>query len=132
MTKLLKVCWFQIQGDIHTSVLSNNTWYAAYFVYKLTPDVYGFEYEPTEVSLRIYGNQTVSQPKRVFFYPLHGQTLSDVPKQRQDGWSEVEMGDFYNKEGPDGKIHMKVLGENRTRWKSGLIFQGIEFRPKAR
>lgn len=132
MAELLDVCWLEVNGEIDTSLLSTDTWYATYLVYKLTPDTYGFEYDHAKVSMRLHENQTVSQPKRVLLSASQRQTLPDVPKHRQDGWLEIELGDFYNKEGQEGNLGMKVMGENGTSWKSGLIIQGIEIRPKTR
>ncbi|KAJ8753646.1 hypothetical protein K2173_025637 [Erythroxylum novogranatense] len=52
------------------------------------------------------------------------------PRERKDGWLEIELGEFYNKEGEEGEIEMSVLEIKDGNWKGGLIVQGIEIRPK--
>lgn len=55
----------------------------------------------------------------------------DGPKRRQDGWLEVELGEFYNEKGQEGELDMSVMEVKGGNWKAGLIIQGIEIRPKA-
>ncbi|KAF8689995.1 hypothetical protein HU200_041630 [Digitaria exilis] len=52
-----------------------------------------------------------------------------LPRERADGWMEVEMGEFQNDEGEDGEVSIKLMETSAT-VKSGLIVQGIEIRPK--
>ncbi|CAN7026544.1 unnamed protein product [Brassica rapa subsp. trilocularis] len=58
----------------------------------------------------------------------------EEPKERGDGWSEVKLGNFYNGDGgcdDDGnEIEFSIMGTEQGDWKSGLIFQGVEIRPK--
>ncbi|XP_043722219.1 putative F-box protein PP2-B12 isoform X1 [Telopea speciosissima] len=53
-----------------------------------------------------------------------------VPRERWDGWMEIDMGEFFNDRGDDGEVEMSLLEVKRGNWKSGLIIQGIELRPK--
>ncbi|EXC20803.1 hypothetical protein L484_007385 [Morus notabilis] len=46
------------------------------------------------------------------------------PSRNRDGWKEIEMGEFFNEHGDDGSV-------DDYNSKSGLIVEGIEFRPKA-
>ncbi|KAL8245968.1 hypothetical protein R6Q59_007184 [Mikania micrantha] len=72
ITRLIYVvCWLEVHGRIDTSLLSTNTRYAAYLVYKSTPHTYGFEYQPAEVSVGLCGveNQTDGKIKTVFLDP---------------------------------------------------------------
>ncbi|KAL5567375.1 hypothetical protein UlMin_030539 [Ulmus minor] len=52
------------------------------------------------------------------------------PKERADGWLEVELGEFYCNAGEEGELEMSMKEISRVNWKSGLIVQGIEIRPK--
>ncbi|XP_042501121.1 F-box protein PP2-B10-like [Macadamia integrifolia] len=52
------------------------------------------------------------------------------PKKREDGWMEIEMGEFFNERGEDGEVEMSLMEVKGGQWKSGLIIQGIELRPK--
>ncbi|AEC05559.1 unnamed protein product [Arabidopsis thaliana] len=57
------------------------------------------------------------------------------PKERVDGWSEVELGKFYINNGGCGddgsdEIEISIMETQNGNWKSGLIIQGIEIRPE--
>lgn len=150
----MSVCWLEIHGKIDTSMLSKDTRYVAYLVYKSSPDVYGFEHQPAEVSVGVNGVQ--SQTMTVYLDPeawqrqryghgLAGRRLGirrlgshsndgpplNGPKQRLDGWLEIELGEFYNEKGREGELEMRVMEVKGGNWKGGLIIQGIEIRPKA-
>nr|POF24283.1 f-box protein pp2-b10 [Quercus suber] len=51
VAKLLDEWWFDIRDKMHTSMLSPNTNYAAYLVYKLARRVYGFTNPPPKASV---------------------------------------------------------------------------------
>ncbi|XP_022973918.1 F-box protein At2g02240-like [Cucurbita maxima] len=53
-----------------------------------------------------------------------------VPKQREDGWLEVQLGEFFHN-GVDGELEMSVSEVKGGYWKGGLLIQGVEIRPKA-
>nr|GEY04370.1 hypothetical protein [Tanacetum cinerariifolium] len=55
-------------------------------------------------------------------------TQHAAPTTRNDGWMEIELGEFYHDDGNEGDVEMKFQ-EHRT-WKTGLIVEGIELRPK--
>ncbi|KAI3796882.1 hypothetical protein L1987_39569 [Smallanthus sonchifolius] len=162
VAELISVCWLEVRGRINTSLLSTDTKYAAYLVYKTTPHTYGFECHPAEVSVGLNGieSQTESQIKTVFLDPdrqrhEYDQTLpgrrrmgmfghlrrmgsrfntgppQDGLKHREDGWLEIELGEFYTEKGQEGEVEMSVLEVKGGNWKGGLIIQGIEIRPKA-
>ncbi|OMO59824.1 Phloem protein 2-like protein [Corchorus capsularis] len=107
---------------------------------------YGFDYHPTEVSLVLGDDEICS--KSVVLNPMNEgmprhfwhwdepdyivtnySTLSR-PKERADGWLEIEIGDFFNRYGDD-EMEMKVMEVKAGAPKSGFILQGIEIRPKA-
>ncbi|KAK7258581.1 hypothetical protein RIF29_24162 [Crotalaria pallida] len=54
----------------------------------------------------------------------------EYPKERKDGWWEVELGDFFNKGGEEKELEMGVHEVKNGNWKSGIILLGIEIRPK--
>ncbi|KAK6118572.1 hypothetical protein DH2020_047685 [Rehmannia glutinosa] len=60
---------------------------------------------------------------------MEGNT--EYPKQRSDGWMEVELGEYFVKEGEDGDLELSLMEVNGGSWKSGVIIQGIEIRPKS-
>ncbi|KAG8060694.1 hypothetical protein GUJ93_ZPchr0002g25756 [Zizania palustris] len=53
------------------------------------------------------------------------------PRRREGGWSEVEMGEFtVPSAGAEEGVVEVSFKEESDRWKTGLIVQGIELRPK--
>lgn len=170
VAELVDVCWLEIRGKINTSMLSPDTTYAAFFVFKSTAGAQGFEYQPAEVAVGISGGESKTQ--RVFLDPeggkrlryqivprhsgvlrrgfsignrwrqraladqgreseLNGESDRKYPKPRGDGWMEIELGGYFNQGGEDRELEMSVLEVEGGGWKSGLIVQGIEIRPKA-
>ncbi|MED6149079.1 hypothetical protein PIB30_059078 [Stylosanthes scabra] len=133
VAKLVAVCWFEISGKISTSILSPGTQYAAFLVFKLR-DAQGFHYRPAELTVGIVGE--TSYTRSVCLDPnLVERRLDDSfraldrPKERSDGWLEIEMGDFFNL-GLEDEVEMSVSEIKSNWWKHGFVLQGIEFRPK--
>ncbi|GLT70319.1 hypothetical protein SLA2020_424080 [Shorea laevis] len=50
------------------------------------------------------------------------------PMERGDGWLELELGEFFNRGGEDGKLEIGIFHFN-GHWKSGVIIEGIKIRP---
>lgn len=50
--------------------------------------------------------------------------------RRSDGWMEIEMGSFYSGGGDEGEVEARFMEIQNNNRKSGLIVEGIEFRPK--
>ncbi|XP_042455596.1 F-box protein At2g02240-like isoform X2 [Zingiber officinale] len=49
---------------------------------------------------------------------------------REDGWLQVELGEFYNNEGDEGEMEATLWETQELHWKQGLIIHGLEIRPK--
>ncbi|CAL5208346.1 unnamed protein product [Lathyrus oleraceus] len=132
VAELLNVCWFDIHGTINTVALSSNTEYAAYLVFKMV-DPHGFQNRPVELSVFVEGGH--SSTKNVCLDPnvrhrSHNRVVGlQCPTVRSDGWSEIEMGEFFNSGIENEEVHMKVL-ETAGNWKRGFFVEGIEVRPK--
>ncbi|KAH9734543.1 F-box protein [Citrus sinensis] len=153
VAELICVCWLEIRCKINTRSLSPRTLYAAYLVYKPTAGSYGFEYQPIDVSVGVVGSESQTRtvyldaergqrqryhyPRRIGLFNRSRRQASMpkendgcYPKERDDEWLEIELGDFFNKEDEDGELEMSVLEVAAGDWKGGLIIQGIEIRPK--
>ncbi|KAK6917112.1 Phloem protein 2-like [Dillenia turbinata] len=140
---LLTVFWLEIRGRIRCSLLSPNTTYAAYLVFKLEDDHLGFTLDLEAAEVSVGTNASTSQTHSAFLSPetRHQQSISaqvpiedmnqkiEYPNKRSDGWFEVELGEIFIK-GDAGNLEMSVLETKRLHWKKGLIVQGIEVRPK--
>ncbi|KAK2632574.1 hypothetical protein EUGRSUZ_L01377 [Eucalyptus grandis] len=135
VAKLIDVCWLEIRGMISSGMLSPETHYAAYLVFKITPASHGFEFQPVEVEARFAGDEAGKSWRRfrhaggsLMLAPAEGS--GNYPKERRDGWSEIELGEFLTKEGQDGEVEMSVMETKGGNWKAELVVEGIEIRPK--
>uniref|UniRef100_A0ACD5ZI68 Uncharacterized protein n=1 Tax=Avena sativa TaxID=4498 RepID=A0ACD5ZI68_AVESA len=154
--QLVSVCWFEIRGKIHSKMLSEDTVYAAYIVFKLNEHFHGLDYPVQEASVSV-GETSLTRkvcfqgyeaedavpenyrPNRLF--PMHrvrrrnrravphGENVGH-PQKRADGWMELELGEFFNQGGDDGEVSFSLTETKGGNWKSGLIVQGIEIRRK--
>jgi hypothetical protein len=137
VAKLVDVCWLEIRGVINTIVLSPNTQYAAYVVFKMI-DAWGFQNCPVELSVGVEGGQ--SSTKIVCLDPnvevevegmQHNRAVGlQRPSVRSDGWLEIEMGEFFSSGIENEEVLMSLLEIKALNWKSGLFLEGIEIRPK--
>ncbi|XP_038717602.1 putative F-box protein PP2-B2 [Tripterygium wilfordii] len=128
VAKLRYVWWLDIKARIETKVLSPETTYAAYFVFKFVKSRHGFNRRPVELCVNVEGSECKEKHR------VHLDLPVDMPQeprlsQRRDGWMEVEMGSFYNEHGDDGTVLCSLI-ETKD-YKRGLIVEGIEFRPKS-
>ncbi|XP_047337357.1 F-box protein PP2-B11-like [Impatiens glandulifera] len=61
VAELISVCWLEIHGKLSRKMLSENTLYGAYLVFKWTSEAYGMDHQPVEVSCRISGGACKTQ-----------------------------------------------------------------------
>lgn len=157
--ELISVCWLEIRGKINTSLLSPDTDYTTYLVYKPAVVVYGFEHQPVEISVGLSGEE--STKRTVFLDPEGGLQANYVriprrlnllhstranqprpqitfpvdvdrryPRARKDSWLEIELAQYFHKEGENRELEISMMEIKGGHWKSGLIIQGIEIRAK--
>ncbi|GAB4834130.1 hypothetical protein Ancab_032393 [Ancistrocladus abbreviatus] len=146
VAELLCVWWLDIRGKIQTKLLSPDTTYGAYFLYKLKAHSYGLgvESEPIKVWVKECDgfDPEVNIVKKIYLKApklrpssasrqYHGE--GELPYKRADGWMEIEMGQYFNHGDADGignRMIEMCLREIEVRLgKSGLVVQGIELRP---
>ncbi|CAL9778694.1 unnamed protein product [Musa acuminata subsp. burmannicoides] len=134
--ELLSVCWFDIYGSIDSRLLSRQTAYVAYIVFKLVPDAYGLD-SPYQKGSVIQGSY--ESANYVSLQPDEEEESDEEEaeegkegrmRSREDGWLEVALGEFYNDEGDGGEVEMRLIETDELQWKHGLILQGFEVRPK--
>ncbi|KAL9233425.1 hypothetical protein vseg_008429 [Gypsophila vaccaria] len=158
VAELNSVCWLEIKGTMKASMLSPNTTYVAYFVFKMNEGAYGF-YSPIHVTIKAPGSKSETRkvylqdevgrrpryqivPRRMTLFnrirtpffeapqPSKKEEDKMLPNVRKDGWQEVAIGELTTRVGYDGDIEMSVLEVEAGNWKSGLMVEGIELRPK--
>uniref|UniRef100_M1DBV2 F-box family protein n=1 Tax=Solanum tuberosum TaxID=4113 RepID=M1DBV2_SOLTU len=118
--------WLDICGRIGTNVLSPNTYYVAYLVFKVVDLYRRLESIDSPIMLVSDKNENVTEEQTNIV-----KLAALFPKLRGDGWMEIELGNFNSKESSDGPVVDRLIGVKRVDFKiSGLIIEGIEFRPK--
>ncbi|KAI6690929.1 hypothetical protein NL676_027757 [Syzygium grande] len=147
VAQLMEAYRLEIRGTISPRMLSPRTLYAAYLVFKLTRTRNGFEVRPFEVGAGFAGDEVgkrersvqLSRTKIASGPPMRRRRRviplapdegdGSYPKERRDGWSEIELGEFLTEDGQDGEVAMNVL--DTSNWRMvGLVVEGIEIRPK--
>ncbi|KAE8679280.1 putative Phloem protein 2-B15 [Hibiscus syriacus] len=148
VAELRTTWWLEIQGKINSRMLSPTTTYEPYLIVKFVDRAYGLDFLPSEVSVEV-GN--VKSEGNVYLrqYDSKKQCLDSnriesvarsmecrgimeerVGCKREDGWTEIELGSFYNHGGDDLEVKMSLKEVNGTHLKGGLVVEGIELRPK--
>uniref|UniRef100_A0A0D9VMI4 F-box domain-containing protein n=1 Tax=Leersia perrieri TaxID=77586 RepID=A0A0D9VMI4_9ORYZ len=123
--RLRTVCWLEIHGKIPSKMLSLNTIYAAYLVYKLDDKSSRLDYPFQEATVSIGGSKTIHHVGIA-----ERRLKTRYPAKRDDSWIELKLGELYNEEGDDGEVCISLMETKGGNWKSGLVVQGIEIRPK--
>jgi len=138
--ELQYVWWLEIRGNIHSKMLSQHTTYSAYIVFRVAEGRRGLHFPCLETSVSLEGNSSRSTRRvclddghdRVDTWPsMRGdipQQDALFPRERGDGWMEVEVGEFRNGEGDDGEVSIGLMETSVV--KRGLVVLGIEIRPK--
>ncbi|KAL9239595.1 hypothetical protein vseg_013904 [Gypsophila vaccaria] len=150
---LENVCWLDIRGKIHATLLSPSTEYAVYFVFKFKVDsVGGFERTPVKVSISELSedglpmnSQHTPEIKQFFLKAQRSRPAPrvqrrgsgssptrELPVARSDEWMEIEMGRYRVGDKVDGQsavLEMALKEVEILHWKRGLIVHGIELRP---
>ncbi|KAL4297371.1 hypothetical protein GQ457_12G001820 [Hibiscus cannabinus] len=127
VAELKLVWWLEVKGRIETRILSPNTNYAAYLVFKLrNRRTTGFRQRPVGMNVNVDGVGS-REERRVSLDP---RDESRHVRERGDGWMEAEMGEFFNENGDDGTVEFSVKELDTSYHKRGLIIEGIELRPK--
>ncbi|PWA37972.1 Phloem protein 2-like protein [Artemisia annua] len=135
---------FAIKWGVHSKLVSPETTYAAYLVYKLPQDQSTFEAPigvngvNADYSSRYSFIYLVSPPHTPIigpkfdentYNPLNRYKGNAIPQQRNDGWMEVKVWEFQTTtESVRLQLFFKDPDYNRKNL-SGLTIQGIELRP---
>ncbi|OIW13478.1 hypothetical protein TanjilG_01046 [Lupinus angustifolius] len=138
VAELRTTSWLEIEGKIRTKILTPNTLYGAYLIMNISHRAYGLDFAPCEVS--IVTEKKVEKGKTYLYHKEENQLKMETlvkeednegipyPSKREDGWMEIELGEFFSGEGNvDVKMSLREVG---YRLKGGLVLEGIEVRPK--
>ena len=124
---------------MNTSILSPKTRYAAYLVYKLWSRARGFDGPPFKSLVGTIGGEVYEQTVCLGLFVMEPNQQDQIipppqqqtsrPKRREDGWLEIELGQFFNGGGEDDELQIKLMEIEAGTHKTGLIVEGIEIRP---
>ncbi|CAN1311646.1 F-box protein PP2-B10 [Linum perenne] len=142
-----------IRGEISTCMMRPGVTYGAYLVYKSHANAFcctmvdtsvgvaGTETSPSTLCLTPDLARTHSHPDNLAFpenliflgvrparaHP-NNPTFLDVrrPKEREDGWTEIELGEYLNNGSGSELISIQVKG---VETRGILVIEGIEIRP---
>ncbi|XBI86704.1 hypothetical protein VPH35_094606 [Triticum aestivum] len=129
--QLNSVTWLEISGSIHTDMLTPDSKYGAYLVFKRTQNFSGFNYPIQKATL--YFGQIMEYTSPV----LLGENWTPPPElgvaqpqRRADGWMEISLGHFHTSGNPFYAVMSFSLmeTEGEVTQKRGLIVHGIEIR----
>ncbi|CAK9154652.1 unnamed protein product [Ilex paraguariensis] len=126
---LIAVPVVDIGTKMQTHMLSPNTTYAAYLVFKLPENKEAYEVT-AKSSVRFLAeiqDGAEASNNRVY---LKTATKRTKPQNRVDGWMEIEMGEFKNDHGDGGELEIQLTDIMNLTWFSCPIVEGIELRPK--
>ncbi|KAL0844267.1 hypothetical protein Bca101_017513 [Brassica carinata] len=142
----------EVSGKIQPGVLSPNTRYGAYLIIKVTKRAYGLDLVPAETWVQSRNGHIVKntaylccldekkqQMKRLLYGNREERMAMTVkmvskrrePKSRDDGWMEIELGNFETREGEDHEVNMSLSEVKGYQLKGGVVIDGIEVRPKS-
>ncbi|KAL3648793.1 hypothetical protein CASFOL_005196 [Castilleja foliolosa] len=148
--ELKSVWWLEIRGTLRSQMLSPNTNYAAFLVFKLTKEYYGLKHS-SKASVRVVKDSTTKntevddenittvyidpercvqlEPMRPHMPPVR-IILRRGLSSRADGWLEIKLGEFVVEEGDEGDVVIQLCETEHLNRKKGLIVEGIEVRQK--
>ncbi|KAG6731281.1 hypothetical protein I3842_01G121400 [Carya illinoinensis] len=131
---LVEVCWLDVLGRIETKILSPNTRYGAYLIYTIGDQFGGLD-QPVKLSVRFLDEIRCDfinayLLSRAFMDDTPEEEDARFPRDREDMWMEIEMGEFFNHDQVDRVVEMHLREIEVLNWKSGLVIHGIEVRPK--
>ncbi|GJX69084.1 kinase-like domain, phloem protein 2-like protein, partial [Tanacetum coccineum] len=121
---------FHLKCMIKSQMLSPVTEYVCYLVFKLSEKCQGLH---CPVKIQDVLHKENNEAAFVYFItpsPLNTNDITRVPKQREDGWMEIQLWKFHSThEFKDDSLSMNMKFTTLEGTMSGLIVCGLEFRP---
>ncbi|GJV69200.1 kinase-like domain, phloem protein 2-like protein [Tanacetum coccineum] len=121
---------FHLNCTIRSQMLSQDTEYVCYLVFKLSEKCQGLH---CPVKVRDVLHKENNEAEFVYFITpsaLNINGMTRVPKHREDGWMEIQVWKFNSThEFEDGSLSIEMKFTNHEGIMSGLIVCGLEFRP---
>ncbi|XP_071718348.1 uncharacterized protein [Rutidosis leptorrhynchoides] len=120
---------FGINSKIQRNLLSRDTKYMCYLVFKISEKCHGLH---CPVKVRNLLDPKKKETRIIYFRspsPSNVHKIIRVPKQREDGRMEVNVWEFNSNEVKNDLVHvnLKLISYEGTMY--GLMVCGLEFRP---
>nr|XP_043614249.1 F-box protein At2g02240-like [Erigeron canadensis] len=121
---------FHINCRIESHMLSQDTEYVCYLVFKISEESHGLQ---CPVKVRDLLHPENKKAEFIYFIspsPWNLHDITRVPEQREDGWMEVSVGRFNSTrdlQGDCALVNLKFTSYEGPM--SGVILCGLEFRP---
>ncbi|GKB17712.1 kinase-like domain, phloem protein 2-like protein [Tanacetum coccineum] len=121
---------FHINCTIKSQMLSLDTGYVCYLVFKVSEKCHGLH---CPVKVRDVLHQENNEAEFVYFITpslLNINGITRVPKKREDGWMEIQVWKFNStRDVKDDSVSMNMKFTSLEGTMSGLMVCGLEFRP---
>ncbi|GJW52741.1 kinase-like domain, phloem protein 2-like protein [Tanacetum coccineum] len=122
---------FYLKCTVKSQMLSLGTEYACYLLFKLSEENQGM-HNPVKVRDILHQENKEAEFFVYFITPsqLNIHDFTRVPKQREDGWMEIQVWRFNSThEFKDDSLSIDMKFTSHEGTMSGLIICGLEFRP---
>ncbi|XP_058103430.1 uncharacterized protein LOC131246999 [Magnolia sinica] len=123
VAELILVWWFNLSGSIDMAALSPGTMYTVRFIVRHTAHHYGWQHAPVNLSLHVKNNPHAQTRKVLMLPDQEGSVLQ--PSVENNGWMEVEVGEFFCD--GDGEVEFRMYELHE--YKEGIMVMGVEIRP---
>uniref|UniRef100_A0A7N0TFZ4 F-box domain-containing protein n=1 Tax=Kalanchoe fedtschenkoi TaxID=63787 RepID=A0A7N0TFZ4_KALFE len=151
VAELRTIWWLEIQGCLESSALSPDTTYRVYLIVQFANRTYGLDKLPSEmiieagkhklettIYLRSHNIERSKEPDAEHVRNSNNATKvlrrrnheeqKPNPCAREDGWMEIELGEFYNNGDDIQQVKMSLREVKGVHLKGGLIVEGMEIR----
>ncbi|GKE14926.1 kinase-like domain, phloem protein 2-like protein, partial [Tanacetum coccineum] len=121
---------FYVNCTIRSQMLSPDTEYVCYLVFKVSEEYQGLH---NPVRIRDLLHQENNEAEFVYFInpsPLNINDITRVPQEREDGWMEIQVWKFNSThEFKDDSLSINLKFTSHEGTMFGLIVCGLDFRP---
>ncbi|XP_074324294.1 F-box protein PP2-B15-like [Apium graveolens] len=126
-----------IRGKMKIGMLSPHTTYETYLVFKIYEDACGLDSANTSIRF-VNEREEVPDDEASTVYPDPRTSAHNIEQRngvlsrwRKDEWMEIKTGEFETgARDDDDEVETRFMSTDTNILKTGLIVQGIEFRPK--
>ncbi|KAL9688688.1 hypothetical protein QQ045_033111 [Rhodiola kirilowii] len=148
--ELRTIWWLEIQGSIRSSELSPNITYRVYLIVQIANRAYGLDKLPSEMTIEVGKHklqksmylskhnferrdrttavEDVCNRSRTKISRFRNYEEQNQTRVREDGFIEIELGEFYNDGNNEQEIKMSLREVKGVHLKGGLIVEGMEIR----